>query len=1370
MLENISSQSLYQKWEVPLDFVSFLGTELFSLMAREVEIMHPTALGSLVAAAGHAGAISLTKKALQTDRKDSPLFQIGAVIAGLAISTLALLYLVSQCVIQSTMRLNLETAMRTACFGLALKTTSYGLYRVGAHTLDRFYWYIPTKMEDLKSLKPTQLAHVQAYFHSHSDKRTRLPLRLQFALGLPVGICSGIGEGWTQQELIDLRLENLSPLTKNQKRELNTLFLKHHVSPQMRDYTAEEIPALPPITEGLSPETLEWIHLALRLSHRPIDPKLPEQFYANELPPVCDETCNFTFPKDPKPYHYAWMRNHYAVHRSEWKALDLTEQRQFNEKCTKPLPLFSNDARFSKKELKQIAQAFQADETWLDDYPLQLRRRLADQFEAVHLDQSPLFKDGESRVPSLLGRVTEVITNQKVLAVALIALTVAASTLIAPQEKSKPRDIIGSFNSMEKRLTQKNLTLFTGGRCPELFFFEKGNETHVPFVREREEEMLHLPCPDQNCLTIPLRSRAIETIDTSGLKRDQNVFFEFSNGSHVPLIVEDEECEIIDLSRKVDRCPDRNCLVVPPGSRAVEKIDISGLKRERDVFFEPSDEPLIVEEEECETIHLSRKVQDQEAKETDHSVRKTVSDTYSVKSYLIGLCLIVSSLFAALFWRRKSSRLEETRVVLHDPLTLDLSNAKQMALRVVEERGGEQRFWVDLSQAREELLALARDVQVPRRIGYGGNGIRAVEVALLNGPQVKRYQLNPRNPYIQAFLERVAEVRAASSSSSSNPPPPALTYVEEERSMASSSSAGPNTVLLRHSPEKVASSWWSFFGENEHPAKMKKYQVVLDEYIRILGGDLETYIQTVKDLVRTYPQHQMYRDLDRTLEILTHPEDPKPPQRSSYWSLFAQKEYRNAREQRYAYVQALRRVIESREYQFARRLSQPSKDQAACLNIVERLSDVIFRPEIFSYMDEMVHLFTQTEPGRPFGVNWGNVDGMILAANNFVKAADKGVYGKSALALNKQKLEGATGLKDFIGTENTPHLRNQMIFSHLNGERRVIDFCRHGCPVTSGSLARTGTCLVSRWATHATGYDVAVSSGETIAPEYEVMLDSMARRGAGDLYVNHQRRELNIGENERDRVLAVEGLQLRHPNEHVLSQSVEGTLFKREKRHANITTFAELKHAIIQTFKEQDDASHGFYAQNMLPRIVKGQQEYLDTLPKILDMIHHHFFDRREQIAFEGKDPLDSSQSFLLGEWQSFIELFYAFQKIHMLFFLSQTPGSDGNIYIIERIKTICKDFLDRGADEAAILDILLYVLIGLVSVDQLEETLVNLIGPPILVKKKEVLFHRIRPLLEVIKLLRTIPLETFEAVQQQFRELLGGWMIERIHVEKRPC
>lgn len=307
---------------------------------------------------------------------------------------------------------------------LAVKMTLFALFSFGVKTT----LSIPKDLKEVESFKPSKLQEVKSYFLTHTSDKKELSLRFQVALDLPVGECSSIGEGWIQQDLLQLEKVDLSFLKIKQKKELNELFLKNNVMPQKREHLKEELPELPEIQEGLSSAALHWVHEISKKSGAAISPLLPQQFYNHGLPPVRNEWADFDFRSVfSHPFGSAWVRNFYVAYPEDWRELKILDQIELNAKLREPLLLFpkteSDVLYLSPDNLKWFLTVFKEDKNQLREFPLSVRRMLAERTEKeLNLDVTPFFKKGESRVPTLIGKVTENITGKRVVAFSLLLM------------------------------------------------------------------------------------------------------------------------------------------------------------------------------------------------------------------------------------------------------------------------------------------------------------------------------------------------------------------------------------------------------------------------------------------------------------------------------------------------------------------------------------------------------------------------------------------------------------------------------------------------------------------------------------------------------------------------------------------------------------------------------------------------------------------------------------------------------------------------------------------------------------------------------------------------------------------------------------
>jgi len=1485
----IDSSSFYKRWESFLDLGSFTTATFFSLMAREVSIMHPYALGALTASATHALSINASKKVLKAD---STALHIAGTIMGLAISTVALPYIMSRCAVHTVLRLNFETALRTALTSLAIKTAAYGLYRMGSEFIDRYRWEVPKELKDLNSLQNSQLTHVKAFFMGHSDQRKGLTLSLQHTLSLPLGSCAGIGDGWTKEMLVAIRNEDLSFLTTEQRQEINQLFMDHDLLPQDREYRKGELPAFPKSIDTLSTEKLSWVHLVLQLSETAIDPKLAQQFFDQGFQPARNEwieVAETTNIELLEPYELTWLRNYYQAHPEKWKALEFTKQQAFKSKCPISLLLYPKTEQevkaLSKQDLSAYSLAFADNKALKSEFSIEMRRTFADRIEEeLTCDVDALFEKGEERVTPnyLFGKVT----TQQAIAVGLLVMVVVVPTFIgigalfsgSPTSNLSKVDRCPDHNCLSippgSQVVDHPVASSRSLTLSEIRIIEhahKGEEASVPKVDR---------CPDHNCLSIPpgsqvvdhpvpkqksLKLSEIEVIDRAYKTEEvslpflQQQKFSIPGNATNPFIREEGFCKETDrpvqelqsltlstpnvtqpVIQEDDLCPTGRCLdfYQPPRPVRGNQFEMPLLQPfaadswmhsysantyapkvatpQFPVAFQllaPNDY-LVTSAEKSRPFSLIKdRYPEMTFPQQNLSSFPRPTDNWeqggsSQASYtLLGLSALTSLLAVIGLCSRskqKALALAERQIVpIEDDRALrvlDPVNDREVALQAdvvainIQDDQEQFQFAFDLStlEKRRQLFRMFK--QHPVRMIEGGHpniSHMQAHVAFFQDGLPQLFQLDLAQPQIAAFFGGlIRQARAGGGlplQGNSHPRaimgpqqvdaqihPPIVRLNHSQIQL--NRELGQSLVLMdervrEQALENVGQAKWvawsHFIGENGHPAKMRKYRVVLEEYLRIVekqfGISPRDLLLKTRELSAKHSQSTLFQDLHRAVEAMVNPIDPR-------------KEYTDPSSQRYALVQSLRRAIVCQEYQgfHLKPKKKLTEDQDFCRRAVWMLSETLFRPEIYNHLKAITDLFVgesriaQKQQPDLDPITATSFVRKIHEKNADVKKAPKDQIGKSNAALQYQKLCGALGCEDFIGTKNTPHLRNRYVYRHIDrDETWTVDYFRHGCPVKPGSIWGIGVGMLTRPLVWLTGYDVAARSGEAVAPEYQELLIAKAARREGDLYVNHQRRIPGGVENERDRVEVIEGLQAIHHNEFVLTQSVEGTLFKREAPYADITTFDGLIDAFIETYSQQDNVGKGFYAQNMLPQIFWDNPEYreayLPKLKEILKLLHTHFFDGREQINFEGFSPTDAEEAYPLREWQVFIELAYSFMRKDLIFRLSELQTKSGR-YKITSMKDICKDKLDRGGNEAKNEDETSYYMIGNPKDEWFEETLYQLLGPPILVKKKEAIPRRLKPGLALSQFLRDM--------SHKKKQLMGSidfsrWKMHEVQVPK---
>ncbi|CCB88877.1 hypothetical protein [Simkania negevensis] len=1576
----LEKPTLLKNWIEPfVDVTTFGAVELFSLMSRQIAVMHPYAVGSLTIATSHALSIAAAKKLFNPQSTEA---QIAATVMGLALSTIALPYIIGKWAIHSVIRLNFETSVRTAVTSLLVKTTVFTLYTLGKSLVDQYHWETPKKLKDLDNLGTSQLQHVKAFFMDHTDQKENLTLALQHALTIPLGKCSGIGDGWTKESLQAVQGQDLSFLTLEQKKELNRLFLQNHLLPSKRDYVKEELPSIPESLSKLSLEQLTWTHLIAQLSDTAVSPELAKQFYEQGFYPAKTEWIDWALPIQVEllsKTDLSWVKNDLIAHPEKWRALDLETQRKLKEKITLPYLVFPQTKgevnALTVAELKSYWEAFKINNNLKKEFPLEMRRVFAARLEkTLGCNANRLFTKGEERDEPyyLFGRVTP----KQALAVGFIVMVVAVPALAAigslyygasttppsqePMKESKNQTQEIILPPPVEELSLSKIDLCPDHNClmipsgskvidypvatPNITVHDqswtlvesinKVDDFTLQFLAHQKQTDPRDPCPERNCLELSsshatCKSDLPTPIEPFAVPFTENALDRFSipllRNATKPVITEEFSSSELSLTDRTiteidspwkDKAPNRappvvhedvcsvdaHALTIPEGSQVIDhqarRISDITVK---DRSWEPSlkstqkvndfclsilpAEPYLMNKDmtrvsfpftdptynaTCETPHFatppvcepivlpppqeviitplsenqSFSIFDSLEVDFSHQLPRgtstAISQTYKhISDQEQGSLIwsVVSTIGAiatlGLLLKRKEKKAhplirwenKEIAVVNRNQNSEELANQLQNAqYAAINIQLGDKRIQVafdpnDLQVQREfyrmmhqtprGALALEGEgsrllpLNMSAQLGMIGDGMRTIFNLDLSHPVMAHFiqglviQARAHQPAQMGASQRLAlgyegsrgvPQRLTFDPRTSGVRMPPLGNVQNRfpelrvnyselalnRSLMGSLLLEDGPIMSKEAQEFRYVAWSYFIGENGHPAKMRKYRVVLDEYLRVMREQfkqdpLKLFLHFQERSVQD-PSNTFYRALFRALETLMCPIDPR-------------KEYLDASTQRYTFVQSLRGAILSSEYQAIEKKAEEalSSEEKLCRDTIWVLSESFFRPEIYNYLKEVTDLFVhesrldrkQAEDDEK--VTAENFVRKIDGKNTDIKKAPKDIVGKSNLALQYQKACGAIGCEDFIGTKNTPHLRNQYVWQHSEtGENLVVDYFRHGCPVLPGNLLRIALGAITRYVPGwIVSLDVAVRSGESVAPEYEQMLRAKAARREGDLYVNHQRRIPGGVENEWDRVEAIEGLQITHPNEFVLTQSVEGTLFKRQGPFAKVLTFEGLIDAFIQTYSQPDKVGNN--AENMLPRVFWDRDywgrmtlnakgiAYLKQLKEKLTFLHLFFFDGRKDIAFDGVSPTNGDEKYPLREWQVFIELCYSFMRKDLLLNLSKESG-----FKITSMKDICKDKLDRGGNEAKNEDEIAYYMIGDLTDVRFEETLYQLLGPPILVKKKEAIPKRLQPGLAMSQFLYGLPGKKKDQMKQLGKQLFEGWEMKDVVVQKR--
>lgn len=525
------------------------------------------------------------------------------------------------------------------------------------------------------------------------------------------------------------------------------------------------------------------------------------------------------------------------------------------------------------------------------------------------------------------------------------------------------------------------------------------------------------------------------------------------------------------------------------------------------------------------------------------------------------------------------------------------------------------------------------------------------------------------------------------------------------------------------------------------------YRIALNEYIRILREDFT--IDPKQELIKIknmlsrpdYQNDPIFHALYHTLFYLTNPVvyiDKKPL-------------YAHAKEQYEKYVIALREVhiILTKEKEDLLRGSNLQEKQK-CLALADALYQARFLPENHGLLRNLLQLhedeYNRLNPGKEIpAITRENFARVVMAKNQRVQEAPASMK-VSSTQKNSRMLQGAIGYEDFLMTD-IPFLRGKQMFVNHKGEERSFYYMRHPTPHIQGSPMQIALGALSRTA----GLG-PIESGEVIAPEFEGMLEAIARRKESYLIQSHQR--LNDSgriENEDSRSQTLYRLQISHHNFHVVFQAVEGDLFDRKGSYEKMETFAQLKEAIKASFYKPG-------SPNRLPTYLEKDERYRNVImDQLLNQVHQALFEERYAISFDGQDPTQPGVDYPNREWQAFILAFYILQGDDLKFRLPN----------VKYFCTNCKNFFDRGGNRAMAEDRLHQEMSKQEVTNQdLEATVVNLIPIPLQSKGKAVIEKRLKSGLALAEILVALPVEGRHRLQEIHFE--GGYKPERFEVSEK--
>jgi len=532
--------------------------------------------------------------------------------------------------------------------------------------------------------------------------------------------------------------------------------------------------------------------------------------------------------------------------------------------------------------------------------------------------------------------------------------------------------------------------------------------------------------------------------------------------------------------------------------------------------------------------------------------------------------------------------------------------------------------------------------------------------------------------------------------------------------------------------QKMRNGYYMIIDGN-HPSKEHKYRLALQEYGKILGGekykiDLAAKLQDLQKKVlneRDASLRDFYSDLSDVISaLLVGP---------------SLQNIRNCYKEQF--VEKLRKVCLSPHYVHfngnngaaaAQSSSAPDVDLLEYSKLIRTICYVRWSElQIFSYLKGIVKATTDAyqlqNPGSEDqlkGLSAETLPAVIQAYNHQVKNAPREML-KPKQDLWKQQFSGEYLNEDFTKNMNLPHVRS--LFKWVkDGVERLVTYARHGSPTMHDGI---------------------------VVADYEVFLEAAHERNEKVLYCVHQRILPKVGD-ESVRVKNILALQARHPNFHAFVQSLQDRLFSPPPSSPQSSassqpgaapqpyrTFADFKREIKNEFTVN---LPGEKKTCRLPDCYRLDKDYARDMDTMLDNVHRIFFSNRSDIT-----DIDEQRTFLL--------LFYAIQKMDLKMRLG-----------ITHYTTPCKDFLDRGGLMAFVEERLHDYMIGCQDdPGRLDECIVNTIGPPILVKKMEMIPERLEQAAHVDAFLNAFVKDPTNLQNLRAYDF-GGWKPAAIVVEKR--
>ena len=369
-------------------------------------------------------------------------------------------------------------------------------------------------------------------------------------------------------------------------------------------------------------------------------------------------------------------------------------------------------------------------------------------------------------------------------------------------------------------------------------------------------------------------------------------------------------------------------------------------------------------------------------------------------------------------------------------------------------------------------------------------------------------------------------------------------------------------------------------------------------------------------------------------------------------------------------------------------IKTPTPDQEACILAAEELAlDRWSGVDMTQYYEKRIDLATGGQQMVPEKIK--DLPGTLKESNQKIKKAHPSTK-KSKIALMLQQFQGGPlGNKYYTGTENVPNRLGEI---YHKGKRDPIVQLRHGSPTIG----------------------VKKSGDDTIAPNYELFIKAAKRQGKSIFYTIHQRLQKSLKQDESPRTRAILALQSKHDNFHAIVQPLDGDFYVMKGKYKNVSKFFLLENALVfEFFKNKDNPSC------FLPESLRNDKVYKERFKQIIKEVHDRYFPGRKMLSKQ--------------EWQDFIHIFYAYQRIDL-----RTRLPDVGYAV-----TACKDDLDRGGGQQLLEHTILLMMEkraeasstqGSSTQAKLEDLQRHTLGAPLNVKMKEVISKRLDPILGTLE------------------------------------